>query len=87
MADDYQTYAVGVTGPAERAAAVTPNDSTDLPISSRGLWVGGGGSIVIITTKGDEVTLAGVPGGSLLPIRAARVKATGTTATSIVALW
>jgi len=33
------------------------------------------------------VTFTGVPVGTLLPIRATRVYSTGTTASTILALW
>lgn len=77
--------------PARSALAVTPNDSTDLPGGAcRGLYVGGGGTVTVImptATAGDTVPFVAVPAGSILPISAQRVMATGTTATSIVALY
>jgi len=77
----------GLIGPCERAAAVTPNDGADVTFTTRALYVGVGGDVSVVTSGGDTVTLVGVPGGAVLPIRANRVRATGTTATSIVALW
>lgn len=77
----------GLVGPCEHAAAITPNDSTDLTVTTRAIYVGGGGGIVIVTKGGEEVTLAGAAAGSVLPVRVARVKSTGTTATDLVALW
>ena len=77
--------------PASNAVAVTPNDSTDLLFVTRGLFVGGGGNIVVI--MGDQavdattVTFTGVPAGTILPIAVRRVRSTSTTATNIVALW
>ncbi len=73
--------------PATHAAAVTPNDSTDLSDVTRWVWVGGAGNLAVIMQDGSTPTLTGVPAGSLLPIRVSRVKATGTTATTIVARW
>jgi len=73
--------------PGNRAAAVTPNDSADLEFVCRALWVGGAGNVSLITIGGDTVTFTGVPAGTLLPVRAARVRSTSTTATAIVALW
>lgn len=73
---------------AINADAVTPNDSADLTDHAiKGLWVGGTGSIVLTTVAGDDVTIAAVPAGAIVPIQVARVKATGTTASSIVALY
>lgn len=86
MADAFSNQAPGLSSPAEKGADVTPHDSTELTNHSRALWVGGAGDVVLITTGGSTLTLKNVPAGSLLPIRAKIVKATGTTATFIVAL-
>lgn len=73
--------------PAIRASAVNPNDSADLPFVSRALWVGGAGSISVdMAESGSAVVIAGIPAGTLIPIRVRRVRTTGTTATAIVAL-
>ncbi|MES2462069.1 MAG: hypothetical protein V4671_15905 [Armatimonadota bacterium] len=67
-------------------AAVTPDDDTDLPTAPcNGLWVGSDGDVAVVDRDGNEATFANVPGGSILPVRAVRVLATGTTATGIVA--
>ena len=75
--------------PALSAAAVTPNDSADLPNFARMLYVGVGGStkdIKVTTLNGDTVTLKNVPTGILM-VQARRVWSAGTTATEIIALW
>lgn len=68
------------------AAAVTPSDSTDLPIQPRSLYIGGSGTLVVDMQGGATVTFTAVPVG-ILEIRARRVRATGTTATNILALY
>jgi hypothetical protein len=87
MADQHQFAAEGLTSPADNAAAVTPSDSTDLAYNSRALYVGGAGNLVVTMSGGGDVTFTAVPAGSILPIRVSRVKATSTTATSIVNLY
>ncbi len=86
------------TGPMQHAFAVTPSDSVELTAIPRGLYIGGAGDVTVIL-RGDPingtspatqtttvpVTYKAVPAGTLLPIAAAYVKATGTTATNIVA--
>lgn len=75
--------------PALSAAAVTPNDSADLPNFARMLYVGVGGStkdIKVTTLNGDTVTLKNVPTGILM-VQARRVWSAGTTASEIIALW
>jgi hypothetical protein len=75
--------------PGLSAAAVTPNDSADLPNFSRMLYVGVGGStkdIKVTTLNGDTVTFKNVPTGILM-VQARRVWSAGTTASEIIALW
>lgn len=85
MTDKFRNRESSLDSPARRAEAVTPNDAADLPNFSRALYVGEGGDIRLTTVGGDTVTLSAATG--FLPICAARVHATGTSATSIVALW
>ena len=69
-------------------SAVTPNDSTDIPGGPRAFYVGGSGNLVLgVRGTLTTVTFTGINGGTLLPVGADRVMATGTTATSIVALF
>lgn len=87
MADQHQFAAEGLTSPADNATAVTPSDSTDLAYTSRALYVGGAGNIVVTMAGGGDVTFTAVPAGSILPVRVTRVKSTSTTATSIINLY
>ena len=68
-------------------SAVTPSDSTVLSPPFRGLYVAATGVVVVTTLGGTDVTFTGVPAGSILPIVGTKVRATGTTATGIVALY
>ena len=83
--DRYLGMGGDLLSPANDGAAVTPNDSTDLPVASKRLWVGGAGNVALVTVVGTALTYTGVPAGTYLHVRAARVKATGTSATNIVA--
>ena len=72
---------------AGHAAAVAPDDNTDLARTSRGIYIGGAGNLaVILDHETSAVTFIAVAVGSVLPIRVRRVLATGTTATNLVAL-
>lgn len=76
------------THTASICLAVTPNDSTDLTYSTcRAIYVGGAGNIALVDGAGTTVTFTGVTAGSILPVQTARINATGTTATSLVALY
>lgn len=72
---------------AHRAAAVTPNDTTVFAGPTRGIYVGGAGNLTVDMADGGSVTFVGVLAGSLLPIQVTKVYASGTSATSIVALY
>ena len=85
--DRYEDFARSLIAPAEDGAAVTPADGADLAQVTRAIYVGQGGSVSVQLASGAQVALAGVPAGTLLPLRARRVRATGTTASGIVALW
>ena len=74
--------------PAEYAADVIKSDSTVLNPVPRALYIGSGGDVVVtMAADGTDVTFSNVPTGTKLPVRVSKVKATGTTASSIVALY
>lgn len=86
MTDKYENYPAGLTSPPVHAASVTPDDNTDLPNVSRGVVIGGAGDLTVTMIGGDTVTFTLVAGVTH-PMRLARIHATGTTATNIVAVW
>jgi hypothetical protein len=73
------------TAPAGYGVAVTPSDSTVLPMT-RALYVGTAGNVRVDDIN-DTVTYTNVQAGSILPVQVSRVRATGTTASNIVALY
>ena len=83
---DFKGYASGLSSPATRAVSVTPSDDDDMDFPARALYIGGAGSVSVITVGGDTTTFSDLPAGYILPVRIARVRATGTTATGIVSL-
>ena len=85
MPDRYAGSGDDLLAPASHAAAVVPSDTADLPYASKRLFVGGGGAVALITIGGDAVTYSNVAAGTYLQVRASRVLATGTTATTIIA--
>jgi hypothetical protein len=60
------------------------SDSSDH--NARGLYIGSGGDVVVLTGGGNTITFKSVPTGTILPVFAYRVKQTGTTASSIIGL-
>lgn len=76
------------TDPAAYGAAITPADATALAHTTRGIFVGVGGDIVLYLVGGSTaLTFKNVPSGYLLPVQAQCVNATNTTATNLIALW
>ncbi len=84
------------TKPSEFAIAVTVSDSTNINFGgkggpTRGLYVGSGGDISVEMAGAGlndaTVIFVAVPTGTLLPIQITRVNSTGTTASSLTAIW
>jgi hypothetical protein len=85
--DNFRHAPGSASSSVQNAVAVTPHESNDLASVSRALYIGGAGNLTVtMAGGGSNVTFTAVPAGSFLPIRVSKVLATGTTATSIVAL-
>ena len=87
MSDKFSNYHSGLESPAERAFAITGNDSTDLTVTPRAIYVGGAGNIKVTTIGGDTVTFSGALAGTIIPVRVTRVFSTDTTATNLLGLY
>lgn len=71
---------------AYAAAAVTASDATIIP-KTRALWVGVTGNVAVrMAGDGSLVTFTAVPVG-VLPVQVDKVLSTGTTATTMLALY
>ena len=87
MPDLYASNTPGLTSPAIDGQAVAPSDSTLLTQVSRAIYVGTAGNISAELASGTQVTFTAVPAAMILPLRLRKIRATGTTAQNIVALW
>ena len=87
MTEKFAGRAESIAAPAAHGFAITANDGADLPSETRAIYVGGAGSLAVVLVSGDAVTFAGLTAGTVLPVRAVRVKATGTSATQLVGLY
>lgn len=88
MADSFANWADQVSAPATLAAAVVPSDTTALPDIPKGLYVGTGGALVMRGVGGGADTVwKNVASGTILPFRAQYVRATGTSAGDLLALY
>lgn len=75
-----------------RAVAITPSDSANLSLPSginrtKGLYVGVTGDVKVDMADGSTFTFVSLSGGMIHPISAKKVYATGTTATSLGAIY
>lgn len=85
--NDFSQNDTATQAPATYAFAITPHNTTDLERVTRAIYVGGAGNISIRPVGNSaHVDFLGVPAGTILPIRADRVRSTDTTATGIVGL-
>lgn len=85
--DRFQTY----DGPATSSRApyaVTPSDSVELSVIPKALYIGTGGTVILrgAAEGATDVTFKNVASGQILDVAARYVRATGTTASDIVAL-
>ncbi len=85
--DIYKDYPSTLTSPVREATPVPAGNEQVFSNTTRALYVGATGDVAVEMASGQTVTFEGVQGGSLLPLRVARVLGTGTTATGIVGLW
>lgn len=87
MSDRFALTADSPISAARRVAAITPSDGADLDRFPKAIYIGGAGNVSLIAIDDtDPVTFTGLAAGSVLLVRARRVRATGTTATGLVAL-
>lgn len=85
-ADRYAGMSPTLDSPAVGGAAVAPSDTATIE-ATKAVWVGGAGNLKVTYLDGATDTLTGVPAGTMLRIRVTKVWATGTTATTISALY
>lgn len=88
MTDAFSGTADAPFAPATRALAVTPDDINPLADIPKALFVGTGGTLVMRGVNGaTDQSWKNVASGAILPFRAQYVRATGTSAADILALY
>lgn len=88
MPDQFSGTMDSVSSPATRAVAVVPHDGNALADIPKALFVGTGGTIVMRGAAGNsDQAWRNVQSGAILPFRAQFIRATGTTAADILALY
>lgn len=77
-----------VESPARLAVAVTPHDVNPLADIPKALFVGTGGNITMRGAGGGvDAVWKNIPSGTTIPFRAEYIRATGTAAADILALY
>lgn len=85
--DNFRVFPPQWVAPFQNGFSIAPSNSANLNYVTRALWVGSAGSLVVDLSGGSSnVTISGIPAGTLLPLRAIKVKAT-STANNIVGLY
>lgn len=74
------------TASARRAAAVTLHDTNTIE-NTRALYIGGAGNLKVTMVEGGDVTFVGLAAGTVLPVQVTKCWSTGSTATSVLALY
>lgn len=87
----FRGHRTELDSPARELFAITPHDSTNFNQAIRGIYVGSGGDIAVVTqdTTGADRTVVvfkNAVAGSIIPVQATRVNSTSTTATDLVGL-
>ncbi len=85
--DPFENFAQSPMAPATDCFGILPSDVADLPSATKALYIGTGGDVnVLAVSASGPVVLRNVGAGTILPIRVAKVLASGTTADHIIGL-
>jgi hypothetical protein len=85
MADDFSNFSDGPQLPSRHPFAIVPHDSNPLTRVTKAIYVGSGGTVVLRAVDGQaDVTFRNLGDGQILPVRAAFVRASGTTAGDLI---
>lgn len=84
--DLYSAHSGSAAGAARRLRAVVPHDTNELEFVTNGIVCTAGGVVLILAADDSAAVAVPVIAGQIYPIRAKAIRATGTTASGIVAL-
>lgn len=84
--DRFERNSDSPSGPARDAFMVTPHDTSELPRLPKALLIGVAGTLTLRAVDSTSDVTMTVAAGQIVPIRAAHVRATGTSAGQIVGL-
>jgi len=83
--DPFASAGDSVIGPARELFEITADDAVELSKATKGVYIGEGGDLTVRAIgSSDDVTLRNLVAGTVLAVRLTHVRATGTTAGSLV---
>lgn len=86
MPDAFESFTDSPLAPSRSVRAVVPHDSDALAMLPKALYVGTAGHVTLRCVDDTaDVVFRNVPAGAIIRARARFVRATGTTATDILA--
>lgn len=87
MPDQFSGARDNVSAPSLTPFAIVPSDTVELPTIPKGIYVGTGGDVTLqgAGPGAADVTYRNLPDASYINVRARFVRATGTTATNLIA--
>jgi hypothetical protein len=80
MSDNFKSHQRSLESPGDRHKRIVPSDTAVVVPRPRALWCEVEGTVAIEDRDGTVLTYT-LMAGQVLPFRAVRVRATGTTAT------
>ena len=80
MSDNFQGHQRSLESPGDRHKLIVPSDANPVVPRPRALWCAAEGTVSVEDRDGVALTYTLVA-GQVLPFRAVKVRATGTTAT------
>lgn len=84
--DHYTSLPVDLTNPGVDAFTIVPDDRATLPEVPRAIYIGSAGNLSCVTLQGTTVTVQNLGAGTVLSLRVAQVRATGTTARGLLGI-
>jgi hypothetical protein len=88
--DLFSSIVSNSSAPLTNLAVVTPDDTNDLPFTTRAIFLQAAGNVSVIMAKDSvPITISGLAVGVWHPLRVKRVRVTGTTvsAGNLLAGW
>lgn len=86
MADKFTGWSDTVGAPSRAPFAIVPHDTNELVAIPKGIYVGTGGDVTLRGVDGAaDVSYKNLGDGSYIGVRASHVRATGTTASNMIA--